>query len=53
LAEQLHLRDIDHDDRRCCLECSSCRSDRCAVGEVFLPVELQRCPKFKDVQGIF
>jgi hypothetical protein len=53
LGERLHLRDVDHDDRRCCLECSLCRSDRCADGEVFLPAQLQRCPNFKGVQAIF
>jgi hypothetical protein len=48
LAERLHLRDVDRDDRRMCFECSSCRTNRCSVSEVFLGAQLQRCPQFKE-----
>ena len=59
LAERLHLRDLEGDDRRDCLECLNMRRDRrCSArtvadvpgGELIdaLPAILQRCGQFKD-----
>jgi len=48
LAELLHLRDVERDERRMCFECSSCRTNRCVAGEVFLGAQLQGCPQFKE-----
>jgi hypothetical protein len=48
LAERLHLRDVERDDRRMCFECSKCRTNRCGVGELFLGAQLQRCPQFNE-----
>ena len=47
LAERLHLRDVEADDRRSCAECLHARPAwRCAKGDVFLLAQLQRCPQF-------
>jgi hypothetical protein len=56
LAERLHLRDVDGDDRVLCVECSHYRRDRCgnyrAAGLMppdlarVTTVMLQRCPGF-------
>jgi hypothetical protein len=57
LAERLHLRDVQGDDRRLCLECACYRTGRCSnhqraglhsadVGRD-LATRLQRCPGFE------
>jgi virulence-associated protein VagC len=57
LAQRLHLRDLQADDRRLCLECRHLVGRRCAshlaagVGRDLpeaLVMQLQRCPEFKD-----
>lgn len=62
LAERLHLRDIESDTRRCCLECAGlsghaasgwkCQRARLANVSPALPdvlvTLLQRCPGFSD-----
>jgi hypothetical protein len=56
LADRLHLRDRDRDDRHLCVECCHVRADgdgwRCAVVKGPIPREwvthrLQRCPDFE------
>jgi hypothetical protein len=55
IADRLHLRDREGDDRRLCLECQHVRADRegwrCAAIRAPIPREwvatqLQRCPSF-------
>lgn len=60
LADRLHLRDMDDDERRGCLECDHYRPGRCgnhrvaALGVPELSRELagtsQRCPGFKNAR---
>ena len=57
VADVLHLRDRDADDRRLCLECRHIRADRagwrCAVFGLipreWVTVQLQRCDRFTEV----
>ena len=59
LAERLHLRDVQADDRVLCLECSHCRPGRCGnhsaaglmVSELAraATVMFQNCPGFGEV----
>ena len=59
LAERLHLRDLEGDDRRLCLECLHMRRDRrCGARTVAdvpggrlidaMPAILQRCDQFRE-----
>jgi hypothetical protein len=58
LAERLHLRDVDSDDRRMCIECRNCLSGlrctkpRAARVSADLPrdlaLTLKRCPAFSE-----
>ena len=61
LAERLHLRDVQHDDRSMCLECRHYRPGRCSnhrraglnvrdVGRDFAAM-LQRCPGFDSTEA--
>ena len=56
LADRLHLRDRDRDDRRLCIECLHVRADadgwRCAalhgpIPRDWVTIRLQRCKKFE------
>ena len=62
LAERLHLRDVQHDDRSMCVECTHYRPGRCgnhrraglSVGDVGrdLAAMLQRCLGFDSTEAI-
>lgn len=61
LSERLHLRDIDGDDRACCIECTHYRAGRCANHRIaglhgsdvsrHLASLLQRCEGFEKHKG--
>lgn len=58
VADRLHWRDMDGDDRRMCVECVHFRSrididtderqQYCSRKQAALPVQLQRCPAFTE-----
>lgn len=58
VADRLHWRDMDGDDRRMCVECHHLRSrvdldtdERvhvCQRRQAALPVQLQRCEQFRE-----
>ena len=61
LADRLHLRDVQHDDRSTCVECTHYRPGRCGnhhaaqlstadVGREFATL-LQRCPGFDSTEA--
>ena len=58
IADRLHWRDMDGDDRRMCVECHHLKSrvdldtdervQFCARKQAALPTQLQRCPQFRE-----
>ena len=58
IADRLHWRDQDGDDRRMCVECHHLKSrvdvdtdERvhvCQRRQAALPTQLQRCPQFRE-----
>jgi hypothetical protein len=60
IADRLHWRDQDGDDRRMCVECRGLRKrlDQrtyetrhfCEHGQAVLLTQLQRCPKFSEAK---
>lgn len=58
VADRLHWRDMDGDDRRMCVECVHLKSrididtderqQYCSRKQAALPVQLQRCPEYRE-----